>query len=134
MCDVAEVGDGWLVRPAGSVREVIAELDLTREPTISVVGDDPWRRVLTRRHAQILLLLADAGPAGLTAATLSRRLFGEDNHLVTVRAEMSRLRRAVGALVSSRPYRLAPGVTLRVSPGEPVPPRTGHDGRHQRRP
>ncbi len=163
MCEFDQVGDGWLVRPAGSAREVVAELDLRGEPALTIIGDDPWRRLLTRRHAQLLLLLADAGPNGVSAATLSRRMFGDDTHLVSVRAEMSRLRRAVGTLVSSRPYRLTPGVTLRITPTEitpteitpteatpsdatpaeltteltpvePAPPRTPLGGRHQRRP
>src|SRR5689334_19317697 len=54
------------------------------------------------------------GPDGLTAGRLSHRLFGDADHVVTVRAEISRLRRAIGALVTTNPYRLAAGVTLRV--------------------
>ena len=79
-------------------------------------GADQLTIVLTRRHAQILLLLSDAGRAGLTSAQLSRFLFGDTTHEVSVRAEMSRLRRVVGTLVSSRPYRLAAEVTLTVVP------------------
>ena len=33
---------------------------------------------------------------------------------MTVRAEMSRLRRAVGGLVTTNPYRLADGVVLTI--------------------
>ncbi|MBD0862188.1 transcriptional regulator [Gordonia sp. zg691] len=116
ICVVERLGKGWLVRPAGPTGPVLAELDLDGEPTITVTGDDePWRTVLTRRHAQILLLLADAGEQGLTSQRLSQLLFGDDTHTVSVRAELSRLRRVVGALVSSRPYRLAPRVELRVT-------------------
>ena len=71
-----------------------------------------WVASLTPRHAAILGLLAHAGPAGLTAATLSRELYGDDEHRVTVRAEVSRLRRVVGALVATGPYRIADGVRL----------------------
>ena len=53
-----------------------------------------------------------AGPEGLSAARLSRALFGDDEHLVTVRAEVSRLRRVVGAIVGTAPYRVADGVRL----------------------
>lgn len=117
ICVVERLGLGWLVRPAGPAGPVIAELDLDGEPAITVTGDDaPWRTVLTPRHAQILLLLADAGEHGLTSQQLSQMLFGDDKHTVSVRAELSRLRRVVGALVASRPYRLAPRVELRVSP------------------
>jgi hypothetical protein len=75
-----------------------------------------WLAVLTPRHAEVLRLLAAAGPAGLTAAALSARVFGDPDHLVTVRAEVSRLRRVVGALVATNPYRLAEGVELVPAP------------------
>ncbi|ACY20766.1 transcriptional regulator domain protein [Gordonia bronchialis DSM 43247] len=114
-CVAERLPRGWLVRPAGPSSPVIAELDLRGEPSIAVSGDtQTWQTILTRRHAQILLLLADAGGSGLTAERLSHMLFGDGSHLVTVRAEMSRLRRAVGALVTNRPYRLAADVELRV--------------------
>ena len=67
--------------------------------------------------AQILTLLLQAGPTGLSASALSRALFGDDQHLVTARAEVSRLRRAVGALVATQPYRLADGVSLTLIEG-----------------
>ena len=51
-------------------------------------------------------------PQGLSAARLSRALFGDDEHVVTVRAEVSRLRRVVGAIVGTAPYRVADGVRL----------------------
>jgi hypothetical protein len=79
---------------------------------------EPWATTLTRRHAEVLLLLSRAGRGGLTAARLSTALFGDDEHCVTARAEVSRLRRAVGGLVATNPYRLADGVTLSVvAPG-----------------
>jgi hypothetical protein len=37
--------------------------------------------------------------------------------VVTVRAEISRMRRSIGALVAANPYRLADGVTLEVADG-----------------
>ena len=72
---------------------------------------------LTRRHADILTLLHRAGPEGLSAGRLSRALYGDDQHVVTVRAEISRMRRAIGALVATNPYRLADGVTLEMVHG-----------------
>jgi hypothetical protein len=50
----------------------------------------------------------------MTAAQLSTALFGDQEHCVTVRAEVSRLRRVIGGLVTTNPYRLATGVTLTV--------------------
>jgi hypothetical protein len=73
---------------------------------------------VTPRHAEILRHLHAAGPAGLSAEALSRALYGDAEHLVTVRAEVSRLRRLLGAIVHTRPYRLAGGVRLTVHEGQ----------------
>ena len=117
VCVAERVVGGWVVRPAGPSGPILIELDLRGEPSIHVTdGPDNLTIVITRRHAQILLLLSDAGRAGLTSAQLSKFLFGDATHEVSVRAEMSRLRRAVGTLVTSRPYRLAAEVTLTVIP------------------
>ena len=71
-----------------------------------------WRASLTPRHAAILRLLGAAGTEGLSAARLSQSLFGDEDHVVTVRAEVSRLRRVVGAIVAAAPYRVADGIQL----------------------
>jgi len=106
---------GWLVRPTGPAAALTATLDLTGPPLLELTsGAGPWRTTLTPRRAQILRLLHDAGPEGLSAAQLSRAVFGDAGHVVTVRAEVSRLRRVIGALVATNPYRLADGVTLTV--------------------
>ena len=61
---------------------------------------------LSLRHSELLTLLA-ASPDGLTADDLGVRLHEHESALVTVRAEMSRLRRLLGGLrLDSRPYRL----------------------------
>lgn len=61
---------------------------------------------LSLRHAEILLLLA-RHPSGLSADELAVLLSEHELSDVTVRAEVSRLRRLVGPLLSeSRPYRL----------------------------
>jgi hypothetical protein len=48
----------------------------------------------------------------MTAAQLSRELFGDGDHAVSARAEVSRLRRVLGALVATNPYRIAEGVSF----------------------
>ena len=53
-----------------------------------------------------------AGSEGLDAAAISRALYDDADHLVTVRAELSRLRRVLGGLLAARPYRIAPGVEV----------------------
>ena len=68
-----------------------------------------WR--LGRRHSELLVLLL-AHPAGSTGDELGFGLYGDDASPVTVRAELSRLRRALGPeLMESRPYRLRAEVT-----------------------
>ncbi|GAB3702782.1 GAF domain-containing protein [Nocardiopsis oceani] len=61
---------------------------------------------ISGRHSEILLLLA-RHPRGLTGEALGALLHERDASPVTIRAEMSRLRRLVGTgLLASRPYRL----------------------------
>jgi len=115
LCLPQPLTDGWLVRPSGTDQSVSAELNLTHAPTLEVsAGEQPWRSTLTNRHAEILLLLHAAGPAGLDAEQLSRGLYGDTAHVVTTRAEVSRLRRAFGTLVETQPYRVANGVLMTV--------------------
>jgi hypothetical protein len=88
-------------------------LDLDADPPGAVVeGTERWAHTLGRRHLQILALLMRAGGAGLDAAAISRALYDDADHLVTVRAELSRLRRVLGGLLAARPYRIAPGVEV----------------------
>jgi hypothetical protein len=113
LCTPERLGEGWLVRPRPAESVVVAELDLTGPPVLRLRSEgEPWQTPLTRRHAEVLLLLHRTGRRGMTAAQLSTALFGDDEHCVTARAEVSRLRRVLGGLVSTNPYRLADGVTL----------------------
>lgn len=111
LCRPERLQEGWLVRPTGSAT-LQASLDVGSR-TLSVVGDESWRTALSPRHTRILQLLA-AGPH--SAASLSAALYGDGDHLVSVRAEISRLRRVVGGLIATAPYRLADGVALTVLP------------------
>ncbi|MDV7245596.1 MULTISPECIES: transcriptional regulator [Rhodococcus] len=64
------------------------------------------RTPLSQRHAEILLLLAEH-PEGLSSDRLAVLLDESDLDSVTIRAEMSRLRKVFGtAGIGSRPYRL----------------------------
>ncbi|MEU3642344.1 transcriptional regulator [Lentzea sp. NPDC034063] len=114
-CTPERLAGGWLIRPTSVDRTVGLELDLTRTPQVRLSGGDAdWRRTITRRHAEILVLLHRAGRAGLSAEALSNALYGDAEHVVTVRAEVSRLRRLLGALVETRPYRLSGDVRMTV--------------------
>jgi hypothetical protein len=107
---------GWLLRlGAAEASPTALLLDLTRTPTVTVTGESgEWARELSPRHAEILLALLQAGSAGRTAGQLAADLFADPGRVVTVRAEMSRLRRALGTLLLAQPYRLAPAVLARL--------------------
>jgi hypothetical protein len=118
LCVPEPVADGWLVRPAGRDTRVALTLHLSGDPVVEVTGGgDGWRSPVTTRHAEIVLLVHAAGPKGLTAAALSRGIYGDAAHEVAVRAEVSRLRRTLGGLLESAPYRIATAVDLTVSCG-----------------
>jgi hypothetical protein len=123
-CAVEPLADGWLVRPLSDSAEAISEqvlgarlvLDLSSadHPTIAVRGGvGTWSHPLSPRHAELLLLLA-THQAGRTAAQLAEGLFGDPSRTVTVRAELSRLRRYLGGLLEHRPYRFAESVQVEV--------------------
>lgn len=114
---------GWLLRPsAGDAAATRIELDLTGEPTLEVVAESgPWSRRLTPRHAELLLALVRADDEGLSAAALAEEVFADPARVVTIRAEMSRLRKVLGGLVLTRPYRLAPAVHVTTRwPSDPA--------------
>lgn len=93
------------------------------KPRLSVLGPERPRWLITDetghlratplsgRHADILLLLS-RHPEGLSADHLATLLDERDLDVVTVRVEMSRLRKVVGAdFLDSRPYRLLKPIT-----------------------
>ncbi|AQA01671.1 transcriptional regulator [Mycobacterium sp. MS1601] len=108
-----------LLRLTGNHRPAPA----TRKPHLVVMGSDRPRWVttdelghlratgLTGRHADILVLLS-RHPEGLSADHLAVLLDDKDLDVVTVRAEMSRLRKVIGPEhLTSRPYRLLVPIT-----------------------
>ena len=105
-------------RPAGRTTAVPVGPPV---PTLRVLGGqggtlalDAAAHRLGGRHAEILLLLAEH-PAGLSGDQLAVLLSDAELSDVTVRAEVSRLRRLVGPLLSeSRPYRLTRAVRTDV--------------------
>ena len=78
-------------------------------PSPALEGPDGTRIPLTRRHAEILLLL-HRYPDGISGAGLVERLWTVGGSEVTVRAEINRLRRTICSLgdlrIDARPYRL----------------------------
>lgn len=110
--------DGFAAAPR-RVRHAVA----LPAPVLSVLGTETGRletggRVveLSERHAEILVLLT-SHPEGLSAEQLGALLYERDGSLVTLRAEMVRLRRELervdASLVPlSRPYRLTKRLEL----------------------
>jgi len=117
VCVPEPVPGGWLLRVAETER-ITLTLDLaSRPPRALVDGSARWVHPLSTRHAELLVLLARAGATGLDAGALSAALYGDREHLVTVRAEMSRLRRTLGGLLLARPYRIADDVRVEMRAG-----------------
>ncbi|MGZ8744822.1 MAG: GAF domain-containing protein [Nocardioides sp.] len=114
---------GWLLRLGGDVEDSPTHLvlDLTGTPCLRVTGTSgSWSRQLSPRHAEILVALVEAGAEGRSATGLAQDLFDDAGRTVTVRAEMSRLRRAVGSVLMSAPYRISSGVVAAIElPGDP---------------
>ncbi|WP_439029618.1 GAF domain-containing protein [Gordonia terrae] len=121
-CDVEALPGGWLVRVADAtdaprtsvgVRSVAGASGVT-SVEVSVEGaSGVWTHRCSPRHGDILTYLA-RHRAGVSAAQLSMHLFGVDDRTVTVRAEMSRLRKHFGGLLVAGPYRFADGVDVRL--------------------
>lgn len=69
---------------------------------------------LSLRHSELMLLIAES-PDGLTTDELAVSLSDDEQAKVTIRAEMSRLRSALGPIeLSSRPYRLKSAIDTDV--------------------
>ncbi|MFF5984173.1 GAF domain-containing protein [Streptomyces olindensis] len=120
LCSLEPLAGGWLVRAADDEpaprRATRIVLDLRRARRWSVAvsgGPGSWTRELSPRHAELLYLLA-LHPAGRSAAGLAQDLFGDPARTVTVRAEMSRVRRYLGAFLEHRPYRFAEDAEVEV--------------------
>ncbi|MCZ4077903.1 GAF domain-containing protein [Rhodococcus sp. H36-A4] len=131
VCEVEPLPGGWLVRPTGvaesaSVSETAGAtticIDLrhpqhTRLEIRSEVGE--WIHEPTPRHAEILYLLA-VHREGRTAAQMAADLFGDGGRAITVRAEMSRLRKQLSGVVMTQPYRFDASATVEISMPEDI--------------
>nr|WP_234367517.1 GAF domain-containing protein [Streptomyces pluripotens] len=118
-CAVEPLADGWLLRAddaRGAAAATRLVLDLARSDRCALEVEAPagcWSRELSPRHAELLFLLAEHR-SGRGAAALAEDLFGDPSRTVTVRAELSRIRRYLGGLLRHRPYRFCEDVKVEV--------------------
>ncbi|WP_225830626.1 GAF domain-containing protein [Streptomyces sp. NK08204] len=118
-CAVEPLADGWLLRAAeepvpSAATRIVLDLGRAARCSLTVTGSaGSWSRELGLRHAELLYLLSEH-PAGRSAAGLAEDLFGDPSRTVTVRAEISRIRRYLGALLRHRPYRFCEDADVSV--------------------
>ncbi|GGT50026.1 hypothetical protein GCM10010271_62880 [Streptomyces kurssanovii] len=120
LCTFEPLPGGWLVRldeaspePAEQGR-VVLDLSRPRRPCVTVTGaSGSWSHELSPRHAELLYVLARYRD-GRSAAQLAQDLFEDPSRTVTVRAEMSRLRRHLAQVLAHRPYRFAEEVEVEL--------------------
>ncbi|MGW2182566.1 GAF domain-containing protein [Streptomyces sp. NPDC001732] len=119
MCRVEPLPGGWLVQVAdgpadGAPQRVVLDLSRPRGLTVNVVGAvGTWTQRLSPRHAELLYALA-LHREGRTASELAQDIFGDATRTVTVRAEISRMRRHLAEVLAHRPYRFGDGVEVEV--------------------
>jgi GAF domain len=110
-CDIESLPGGWLVRlvddgePGPAISRIMLDLRDANAPVLEMVGQfGCWRHDISPRHAEILFVLA-THRQGRSAPELAAELYGDRSRVVTVRAEMSRLRKQFVGLVAGKPYR-----------------------------
>lgn len=111
-------------RPEPRIRRSTSGPVVAAAPLLHVLGRetglleaDGRELELSARHAELLALLA-WHPSGLSAGALALAVYGRDDAVVTLRAEMVRLRKVLGSAglerfaPVSRPYRLTERLDL----------------------
>ncbi|GHG47246.1 transcriptional regulator [Flavimobilis marinus] len=106
--------DSAVRRPADKPTAEVSLAVLGRERGLLRCGERAVE--LSTRHAEILALLAHHR-GGLSADALAHAVYGRDDAVMTLRAEIVRLRRVLDAVApglapASRPYRLAAPIDL----------------------
>ncbi|HET9382394.1 MAG TPA: GAF domain-containing protein [Streptomyces sp.] len=127
LCSVEPMARGWLVRVVEDepvrhgVTRVVLDLRRPRRWSLEVLGGaGSFCHELSPRHAELMFLLA-VHPAGRSASGLAEEMFGDPARRVTVRAEMSRVRRYLGGFLEHRPYRFCDEAEVEVLfPADPA--------------
>jgi hypothetical protein len=117
LCTMEPLPGGWLIRAGAGNRpeapsRVVLDVSRPHDWSVTVSGAaGSWSHELSPRHAELLFILA-VYRGGRTSAELALDLFGDAGRTVTVRAELSRLRRNFAAILAHRPYRFADPVSV----------------------
>jgi hypothetical protein len=125
ICTIEPLPGGWLVRVAEEHMavpgRVVLDLSGHRRPSVTVSGAaGSWTQELSPRHAEFLYVLA-VHREGRSAAQLAQDIFENPTRTVTVRAEMSRLRRNLAQVLAHRPYRFVEEVEVElIGPDRPA--------------
>ncbi|MFB8392725.1 GAF domain-containing protein [Streptomyces yangpuensis] len=125
-CVAEPLPGGWLLRIAQertgtAATRVVLDLSRAGAWSATVYGSSgSWSQELSPRHAELLFLLAES-PRGRSAAELAAEVFGDPTRTVTVRAELSRVRRHLAGVLAHRPYRFAEDVEVElIRPEDPA--------------
>lgn len=122
LCALEPLAGGWLVRAVdeaggrvpGDTTRIVLDLGRARRWSVTVSGGaGTWTHELSPRHAELLYLLA-VHRGGRSASGLAEDMFGDPARTVTVRAEMSRVRRYLGGFLEHRPYRFCEEAEVQV--------------------
>jgi hypothetical protein len=98
-------GEGYVVRAVDGSRQPAALRVRVLGRPRAVISNGEAVATLSPRHSEIVTLLM-LRPGGLTAEELAHELYGDASKRVSVRAEVSRLRRVLGPRCAPEPYRL----------------------------
>jgi len=107
-------GDGFFVRRVSAhgpeKRRSVLRLEALGRTRVRGTAGSGREFSFTPRHGEIMVILAHR-PAGLDEDELLAALYSDGAKKVTLRAEISRLRKLLGSMVKTRPYRLAADVS-----------------------
>lgn len=107
---------GYLIEQIGPQAEAPVTLTVHVEvncgSTLTIQrGSAKWLHKLTPRQTSIVKFLAEH-PNGSSALEVAVGLYGATQSEVSVRAEISRMKRAIGAFIATKPYRLTVPVQI----------------------
>lgn len=114
------IAGGYLLEQIGPAKEAPVTLNVHVEAsgasTVTIHrGDAVWLQKLTPRQTSIVKFLA-SHPEGSSAAQIAVGLYGSAQSEVSVRSEISRMKRAIGAFIAPKPYRFTVEVKIANDP------------------